>query len=282
MLYRDRASVVATLVVLGLILHTQLALPAWTHVVTVLGSPLRIAVSQTALIAALLVGITCSGTDAIVRSHPTARRIEAQFSFVTWTLPALTVLLATVLLPRLPTQLYLAAGLVLTGLVLILVISAEYFTVDSTDRRYALARLGLNAWAYLLALIVFTLIYSGKTRSLVSATGVTLVSSLLALEFLRSAGQSFGRTVLYALIAGLSTGEIIWAMNYWSIKEPASDFLLQMGFSSPVGGFLLLLGFYVATGLANQQLQGKLTRRVLVEYGVVAVVGLVVLLAFGP
>jgi hypothetical protein len=48
------------------------------------------------------------------------------------------------------------------------------------------------------------------------------------------------------------------------------------------GGLILLLGFYVATGLANQQLQGRLTRRVLVEYAVVALVGLAVLLRFGP
>ena len=112
------------------------------------------------------------------------------------------------------------------------------------------------------------LLYSLKARSLVSATGVMLVSSLLALEFLRSAGQGFSRTALYALIAGLSTGEIIWAMNYWRI-------------GGITGGLLLLLGFYVFTGLANQQLQGRLTRRVLVEYGVVALAGLAVLLGFG-
>jgi hypothetical protein len=34
--------------------------------------------------------------------------------------------------------------------------------------------------------------------------------------------------------------------------------------------------------LANQQLQGRLTRRVLVEYALVALVGLAVLLRFGP
>jgi len=269
MLYRDRASVVATLVVLGLILHTLLGLPTWTRDVTMLGSPLRISISQTMLMAMLLVGITCAGTDAIVRSHPTARRIEARYSFVTWTLPALTVLLATVLLPEAPTRLYLAGGIVLTGLILILVISAEYYTVDPTDSHYPAARLGLNGWAYLLALLVFILIYSAKARSLISATGVTLISSLLALEFLRSAGQEFRRTALYALIAGLCTGEIIWAMNYWRI-------------TGLTGGLLLLLGFYLATGLAGQQLQGKLTRRVLVEYGVVALVGLIVLLTFRP
>jgi hypothetical protein len=215
----------------------------------------------------LLVGIACTGTDVIVRSHPTAKRIEARYSFVTWTLPALTVLLAVVLLPQAPTLLYRLAGLVLTGFILILVISAEYYTVDPADSRYLPARLSLNAWAYLLALVTFVLIYSAKSRSLVSATGVTFVGTLLALELLRGAGRSFGRTGLYALIAGLITGEIIWAMNYWRIQ-------------GVTGGLLLLLGFYVATGLANQQLQGRLTRRVLVEYAIVALVGLVILLQF--
>jgi VanZ family protein len=267
MFYRERASVVATLVVLGLILDVFMQLPTWTHEVTVLGSPLTISVSQTVLMAALLIGITCSGTDVIVRSHPTARRIEARYSFVTWTLPALTVLLATVLLPQAPTRLYRLAGLVLTGLILTLVISAEYYTVDPSDRRYLAARLSLNAWAYLLALMSFVIIYSPKARSLLSATAVTVVATLLALELLRGAGRGFGRTALYALIAGLITGEIIWAMNYWRI-------------GGVTGGLLLLLGFYVAAGLANQQLQDRLTRRVLIEYGVVALIGLVILLQF--
>ena len=269
MLYRERASVVATLVVLGLILAAFLQFPTWTHDLTVLGSPLTVSISQTALMAALLAAIACTGTDAIVRSHPTARRIEARYSFVTWTLPGLTVLLAAVLLPQAPTRLYQLAGYVLTGLILILVISAEYYTVDPGDRLYLTARLSLNAWAYLLALMIFVLIYSAKARSLVSATGVMVISTLLALEFLRSAGRGFSRTALYALIAGLSTGEIIWAMNYWRIR-------------GLTGGLILLLGFYVATGLANQQLQGRLNRRVLVEYAAVALVGLAVLLHFGP
>jgi len=269
MLYRERASVVATLVVLGLILAAFLKFPTRSYDLTVLGSPLTVSLSQTALMAALLVAITCAGTDVIVRSHPTAQRIEARYSFVTWALPGLTALLATVLLPQAPTRLYQLLGYVLTGLILILVISAEYYTVDPAGRHYLAARLSLNAWAYLLALVIFVLIYSAKARSLISATGLTLVGTLLALEFLRSAGRGFGRTALYAVIAGLCTGEILWAMNYWRI-------------SGLTGGLILLLGFYVFTGLANQQLQDRLTRRVLVEYALVSLVGLAVLLRFGP
>ena len=269
MLYHDRASVLATLVVLGLMLAGFLHIPTWTHALDVLGSPLTIRVTQQALMAVLLVAMTFAGTEAIIRSHPTVQREGGRHTFVTWTVPGLTTLLAVVLIPRAPTQLYRLSGLLATGFVLILIVSAEYYSLDLDDRRYRTARMLLNGWAYALALAAFVMIYSAKARSLISASGVILVSTPLALEFLRGAGQGFGRTALYASIAGLATGEIVWAMNYWRL-------------GGITGGLILLLGFYVATGVANQQLQGRLTRRVLLEYGIVTLVGLVVLLQFGP
>jgi len=75
-------------------------------------------------------GITCAGTDAIVRSHPTARWIRGALQLCHLGSAGLTVVLATVLLPQAPTRLYQLVGFVVTGLLLILVISAEYYTVD--------------------------------------------------------------------------------------------------------------------------------------------------------
>lgn len=268
MLYDNRANVLATLVVLGLVLAAALSLPTWSREIMVLGSPLTISVTQTTMMALLLTGIVCAGTDTVVRLHPRARKIDGSFSFVTWTVPALTTALAAVLLPELPSLAYRAAGYVVTGLLLVLLISAEYVTIDPADRRYPAARFLLSAWAYLLALVAFVLIYSLRSRSLVSATAVTMAGALLALDLLRGAGQGFGRTALYALIAGLSTGQVIWAMNY-----------MRLGGVS--GGLVLLFVFYIATGVANQTLQAKLTRRLLLEYGAVAVAGLIVLLIWG-
>ena len=88
------------------------------------------------------------------------------------------------------------------------------------------------------------------------------------MELLRGAGRGFGRTALYALIAGLATGQVIWAMNY-----------MRLGGVS--GGLVLLFGFYLATGVANQTLQGSLHRRVLLEFAIVALIGLLVLLRWG-
>jgi hypothetical protein len=267
--YRDRAAVVASLVMIGLLLTAVVDLPTWSIQRQILGSPLTLTVSQTWLVGIVLMALVCAGTDSIVRSHPLAQTGQMHLSFVTWILPALTVFLAALFLGQAPTRLYWAGGILLSGLVLVLVISAEYLSVDPAAPLYDRARLVLNVLAYLLALVAFGLVYASRTRSLLSATTITVVGTLLALEFLRTANQGFGRTLLYAFIAGLATGEVVWAMNYWRI-------------SGLTGGLILLLGFYVATGLANQQLQGQLHRRMIAEYAVVFVVGLFLLLQFGP
>ena len=54
----------------------------------------------------------------------------------------------------------------------------------------------------------------------------------------------------------------MWALNYSRVP-------------GLIGGLLLLLTFHVMTGLAQQYLMGRLKRRVIVEYGLVTLVGLV-------
>jgi len=44
----------------------------------------------------------------------------------------------------------------------------------------------------------------------------------------------------------------------------------------------LLLIFYLVTGLARQGLLGSLGRRVLIEFAAVALIGLALLLRYGP
>jgi hypothetical protein len=74
---------------------------------------------------------------------------------------------------------------------------------------------------------------------------------------------------MLASVVGLVVGESSWAMNYWQISTWSA-------------GIVLMLIFYVMTGLASQHLQGKLSRRVLVEFLIVSVVGLGVLMVFHP
>ncbi|MDA8187647.1 MAG: hypothetical protein M0T85_05865, partial [Dehalococcoidales bacterium] len=62
-------------------------------------------------------------------------------------------------------------------------------------------------------------------------------------------------------VIGVILGQVTWALNYWVI-------------SGLVGGLFLLVVFYVLSGIAQNHLLGKLSARLAVEFGVVALAGL--------
>jgi hypothetical protein len=64
-------------------------------------------------------------------------------------------------------------------------------------------------------------------------------------------------------------GEIFWALSYLMLN-------------SLTAGILLLFIFYLITGLARQGLLESLDRRILVEFAVVALIGLGLLLRYAP
>ena len=160
-------------------------------------------------------------------------------------------------------------GLAVMGLFLAMVIVGEHLTLDPDDPRSRWARLGLNLMTYGAALTLYAVIYATRTRGLLSATAVLLASIPLALELLRGTVGQMGRTWLYALVVGLIMGEATWVLNYWVI-------------GTLTGGALLLLTFYLAAGLAQQHLLGRLTRRVLLEFVLTALVGMGLILGFTP
>jgi len=258
-----------SLIVLGLVFLPEIELPTRAFSFHVLGSLASIRLSATWLMAALLASLACTGTDSLVRSHPLIRRGEIRYTFAFWALPGLSVVVATLLLPLAPNQPCWLSGLALTALLLLLIAVAQYHTVDPTDPGYRLARLALNIFVYLVAVGLFTLIYGSKARSLLSATTTAAVGSLLALELLRGVHHNLGLTGLYALFTGLALGEITWALNYWTV-----------GWLT--GGLLLLLVFYLVTGLSREGLLRKLNRRVLVEFALVALVSLGLIIRYRP
>ena len=109
-----------------------------------------------------------------------------------------------------------------------------------------------------------------RIRSLVSSTLVGVTATLLAIELLRTWDRRAQLVLAYGLIVGLLLGQVTWALNYWPLLPGLT------------GGLLLLLSFYLAVGIAQQGLQGRLTRRVLIEFGVFGAVALVLIVIFAP
>ncbi len=268
MFQTNRMSLVISLILLGLILASAIQLPAWQVNLDVLGSPLTLGVSRVTLITAVLVAIACVGAETLLRAHPALTAASTRYTATFWILPILVTVAATLMVPPLfPHRLWWLAALAVTYVGLAVVFIAEYREVDPADPGYGNARLTLNLVTYVAAFVLYVSILGTRTRSLISATAVVLVTIPLCLELLRSTEKSFDRTWIFAFLTGLVMGEMTWALNYWSV-------------SGLIGGTMLVLIFYVVTGIAQQYLLGRLTRRVLLEFAVTACVGFALVLTF--
>jgi hypothetical protein len=256
---RERVIMLVNLALLALGLSLVLRLPSVVLRLPMLN--LSLVVTEDWFFAAVAVTLACGGVDALVRSHPRLDRGEVPYTVTFWILPGFLLVGAAFFLNQMPDIVSSLAGLAVTGVLLAAVVIAEYYTIDPDDRVSGPARLVLNLAVYLVAFLVFTTIYSAKARSLLSASTILAVSTLLALELLRGTERGALRTWFFALISGLIMGEVTWALNYWAVGQL-------------VGGLLLLLTFYVLTGVGQQYLARRLSRRVLLEFVIISTIGL--------
>jgi hypothetical protein len=142
----------------------------------------------------------------------------------------------------------------------------------STERAAITARLGLRLAAYPLAVILFTAIYRTRLRSLITATAVTLVAALLAFSILyhsEQAHRSLRHTFFHSGIIGLVLGETTWALNYWRANALTV-------------GVLLMVLFYVLTGIVREYTRAGIRWQVVVEFLSVAALGIWIVVRFGP
>jgi hypothetical protein len=266
---RDRLSVLLAVLILGNVLFRFIELPEHVYQLQALGSPLQIRASSTLLLITLMVGLACTGTSLVLHDHALLVERSGRPVCISWILPGLLAGLSTYLLSLAPTLLIWIGGLFVFGTSIGLTVSAEYATVSPDAPSYPAARLALNVLAYLMAFVLFVLIYQTRTRSLVTATLTLVTATLLALDLLSVADVPVGRMLPFAGIVGLIIGESTWALNYWQI-------------GAWVGGLLLLLIFYVAINVAHQHLLERLSLSTLFEFIAVTVAVLIVILLRGP
>lgn len=261
----DTIVLLLSLVIAGVALSSFVTLPSWHAEISVLGSPLGFGLSGRWLLAGLLAALTASGTDALVRSVPGRRTVDIRYTSTFWILPSLVALAAATAVPnQVADPRRWLGNLLLLSLLLATVVVAEYGTVRLDRPIYRSSRLMLNIATYGAAFALYATIYSVHARSLLSATAIMLVTFPLALELLRSTEEELATTWLYAGIVALVTAEITWPLNRW-------------GLSALSGGALLLLVFYILSGISQQHLAGRLNRWVLFEFMAVGLVGVVLL-----
>jgi hypothetical protein len=266
---RNRLSVLMAVLLLGSVLFRFIELPEHVWKLQPLGSPLEIRVTGVWLLATLMIGVVCTGTNLILHDHPHLGEHPGRPLYISWILPGVMAGLSAYLLALVPFWPVWVGGLLLISIGISLTISAEYAAVSPDTPGYPTARLALNMLAYLLVFILFTIIYHSRTRSLVTATLTLLAAMLLALDLLSVADVSLRRELPFAAIVGLIVGESTWALNYWRISAWA-------------GGLFLLLIFYVTVNAAHQYLLERLKGSILVEFAVVTVAVLAIILLKAP
>jgi hypothetical protein len=263
---RERLSVLVALIVLSLSLLPLIESPATTGVGTsFLGTPLRLEFSATTFVSLLAAALTCAGIDMLMRVHPLVRRGEVTRTFQYWIIPALTVVVAAQILSSVSEARTWIIGLALTGAVLWAAAVAEYASIDPDGPTAGRARLFLNALAYVLAVLLFGLVWNTRARSLISATVTLLTAAGLAFDLLWATRAASSRVLLLSLAVGLVLAQSNWAINYWRTDV----------FTAAVSQLLV---FYALVGLANQYLIDRLNRRVLIEFAVVMSIALILLL----
>lgn len=259
----NRILVLIALLALTPVLLLVVELPSRNVSLNFLGSALSITLNTDSLLILFLPVLTVAGVDWVLRDHRDVRTGEVPYLFPFWMAPGLTALAVGLLLTRLNTwplwMLVLFTGAIMVGVLIV----AEYHTISPNNPSYPVARLTVTGLSYLIAFALFTLIYSTRERSVITATGTLLIAFALSLDLLAPHIIGLRQATTYALIVGWLIGQATWALNYWNISNWSA-------------GVLLLTLFYVSVGLTQQYFQERLTRNVLIEFAVVAFVALVV------
>lgn len=208
----------------------------------------------------LTAGLAALAVDGIVRCHP-AWESEGPFTSAVYVLlPALATLGIGYFVDDAMTG-YARLGSALVGAAAVgLIAYGEYHTVDVLSRRYGSMRLVLAIATYLTAFALYTVIFSRNLELSLAALLVGLISMALSVELLRESHLTGPSSLLVGLAIGVSLGELRLALYFFAL-----DGLLA--------GALLIIGFYLATGLVHHLLDHDLEFSTAAEYLLVASVG---------
>jgi hypothetical protein len=224
------------------------------------------AITLSWLLVAALVIITSTGADVFIRAHPqmqTRSLPTINLGFVSvelapgfWILPSFAIIAPFAFFRLFSASLQMVAfiiALAAVGGLLLAALLGQHYALDRRPEVRHGARLGIQTIPLLLAFGIFSAVYFTRLRTLYAAPLIGATGALLGYALLQWTPPRPGLLVLAGMV-GLALAEATWALNYW-----AASFLL--------GGALLLVIFYVATGLIQNHLEGTLSRRVFWEYG---------------
>lgn len=240
----SRVGVLTAVVLLTFALTRILPAPEFTMSLQLPGFyfalPLTLGLGMTLLAA----GLTATGMDWVLRSHP---GLGSTATIDHWLLPTLTTLVVGSTLALIPDLTAWWLGFAVGAVLLLLVFMAEYIVIEPAAAQYAIARAGLTALSYALFLLLTAFLRLAGARLIVLVPVLFLGAGLIALRILHLDGTDRW-DFPWAAGIGLACTQLGASLHYWPLTP------LQLG--------LALTGvLYALTTLSANVTDGTPLRR---------------------
>ena len=245
---RARASVLTASILLAFALTHVISSPYYELIIPLPGFYVNLSLNLDTLIVLLAAGMTATGMNWLLRTHPSLEKGENREH---WLLPTITVLVSGIALYSLPPTAIWWLGFGLGAVILLVVFYAEFVAVDPTDALYPFATAVLTVLAFVIFLILAVALKASNARLYLVTPALFLGAGLVAL-----------RTLHLRLN---ERWEGIWAFGIAIIAVQLGVALYYMPLTPVRFGLGLLGPVYALTSLSVSLAEGRPLRQSIFE-----------------
>jgi uncharacterized membrane protein YecN with MAPEG domain len=210
----NRLSIVTATIMLAYALIPHISHSGNTFAFQLRGFTVQLPVGYGSLITFFAAGIAAAGTDWLLQGHPYC---EQKVRLSHWVLPALTAWIIGVPLGQLDVGFGWWIIFGMGSALLILVVVAEYITLDNSDARQVPASLGLSAMAFAILMVVLIAIRGVGFRLYLVELAVIPAIALVILRTLNL--KLDGRWCWsWAIAISLIVGDLAFGLHYTSLS----------------------------------------------------------------
>lgn len=244
-----RVSVLTAAVLLAFALTRVINAPQFFSIPLPLGNiNFTLSFNLNTVIVLLAGGMTATGMDWLLRTHPSLEKGETREH---WLLPTLTVLVIGIALYTLPNTPIWWLGFGLGAAIFLVVALSEFVVVDPNDARYPVATAILTVMAFVIFLILAAALKAANARLIMLIPALFLAGGLAALRTLHLRLNERWETA-WAVGIGLVAAQLGAALHYLPL--------------TPVRfGLAMLAPIYALTVLAVSMAEGNPFRRAFLE-----------------
>lgn len=271
---RDRLSVVSAALLLTVAFSRLIDVPVRQYQLPVLGSPLGLTLSGSTLLLLLAAGLGATGMQSLLQGYLGTGR-PRRAAAIYWILPAVLGAASVSWMGSLDDLGDWTLAMLCVLVLVPLTFAWEYEAatagpaVPEDEGRSPFVSWRLLALVLLVALISFYTLYDARLRLLAGGPLLFGLSTLLTARLFWDEAHPLHPAFTYAALTGFLLVQLYWLLS-------------QLPLSPLRGGMLLLLGFYLITGLLPPLQRGGWGPRLAREYALVGLLGLALILLLTP